>query len=163
MLVSAFLLSATAACAQVGGGVAAFDRGTLVTKLGFKATGTQNYTAGRYKGMTAHQYMSADARCFIDLIVSPRGVIVEQAILLPIAPGPMDATRFVEFMRDAAHNTANMNDVFKFIGDAVKARKDTRKQFGRYLLTLSMYPEKPAPSVLDIQVTLASGGGAKPK
>jgi hypothetical protein len=149
----AAIASAGTAQARVGGTVAAFNESMLVGKLGYKLAGTQNIIAGQYKGFTAHQYVSPDLRSFIDVVVSPRGAIVEQAMLLPITPTALDAARFVEFMREATNNSVDMNEIFKFIHDSVQVAKEYRKQFGGRFVTVYRYP--PSLVVMDIKVTAA--------
>lgn len=148
----AAMLAAGSAEARVGGTVKQFNETLLVKKLLYRPMGrTQRVVFGKYKGFIAHQYMAPDARSFIDLVVSPKGVVVEQAMLLPIQPNPIDAARFVEFMREATKNSVNMNDVFRFMHAAVQMPKDSRKQFGRYHLLAR--PQ--ARVVVDVKVTFA--------
>jgi hypothetical protein len=148
----AAMLVAGDAEAHLGGTVKQFNETLLVKKLQYKPLGTtQRVVIGPYKGFVAHQYVAPDARSFIDLVVSPKGVIVEQAMLLPIQPNPIDAARFVEFMREATQNGVNMNDVFKFMYQAVQVAKDSRKQFGRY----DLHARPQAQVVVDVKVTVA--------
>jgi hypothetical protein len=151
-VLAATLALAGGAQARVGSTVSAFDQTELVKKLGYKRTGSQGIVVGHYKGFTAHQYVSPDTRSFIDLVVSPKGTIVEQAMLLPLHPNALDAARFVSFMQEATNNSVDMNDVFKFIAATVQAGKDASKQFGGYILRAYSY----AGVVLDLKVTATS-------
>jgi len=156
-VLAATLALAGGAQARVGSTMAAFNQTELVTKLGYKVTGSQAIVSGQYKGCMAHQYIAPDSRSFIDLVISPKGIIVEQAMLLPLNPNAMDAARFVSFMKEATKNSVDMNDVFKFIAATVQAGKDASKQFGGYVLRVYSW----AGVVLDLKVTAA--GQAAPK
>jgi hypothetical protein len=156
-LLAAVLVSGGVAQARIGAGKASFDESAMVKKLGYKPMSQQRIVQGTYKDHTAYQYMAPDSRSFIDIIISPKGVIVEQAMLLPIQPNPIDAARFVEFMREATNNKADMNAVFEFMYHAVQQAKDSSKKFGSFMLRA--YPL--VGIVVDVKVTAASGSGAQ--
>jgi hypothetical protein len=172
-LLAAAMVWAGSAQARIGGTQPAFDQTILVKKLGYRATGTQDIVSGRYKGFKACQYVSPDVRSFIDLVVSPKGGIAQEAMLMPVQPNAMDAARFLEFMRDATNNSVNMNDIFKFIHDSVQIAKEYRKQFGGYAVTVFRYPRIMAAAapgqagdqgtLMDLQVAAAGPSRAKAK